>query len=429
MLHAIAAGAALTITSRILAGETRVPEKARGQIAEIKEGLEKLSEIADEFNPSRPSTWLNLGTRVLDSALNERRWSSQSHWCLEHGFNVSESRQFRLWNELIWSLPREVVCRLSHSQLLRVRLPNGACFVYEGELKDREATTRGTVLLPDDPVARAAVYEGARAHFWSGRKAMLLDVIEHHHETISDVDLGATPYLGDLSLIEYLEAFRAKGVRRNILLQGKPGTGKSTLCREAARRLSSRTLILTAQYLDNVASSDWQMLLQLLAPDMVIVDDIDRIGYNLEGKLTLFEEGHCSVPFVLMTSNELERLPQAMRRPGRIDMILELDEPEPEVMDEIILGLAKREGVEVPQDHLEWLREMAQATSTAHVVEVFRRARVHGWGFELEGDITYSDGFCPQIPKEPKKTSSTTHDAQHEVEVLKRLEKIRFSRR
>jgi ATP-dependent 26S proteasome regulatory subunit len=201
-------------------------------------------------------------------------------------------------------------------------------------------------------------------------------------------------------LIEELGHFRAQGLRRNILFQGKPGTGKSTLCREAARRLSSRTLILTSEYLSNVAASEWKMLLQMLDPEMVIVDDIDRISYNLESKLSLFEEGHCDVPYILMTSNDHETLPQALRRPGRIDMIFKLDDPEPWVLDEVIRGLAEREGVEIPTEHLEHLRKIAQETSTAHVVEVFRRAKVQGWGYELNGDITYTDGFRPQKPKD-----------------------------
>lgn len=395
MLHAIGMGAALAISSRLLSGEVRLSEPARERIEDLKESFESVSEITGGFQPGRPATWFGVGARLLEKVLDQRRWETENEWCQDHGFNVAETRQFRLWNELIWSLPREIVYRFQKSQLYRIKLPNGSAFVYSGSLQERDDSSFGSVLLPDDFRAREAVYIGIREFFWSRRNAVLLDVIDSN-ETISEVELSETPYLGDLELIMELKRFRAQGLRRNVLFQGRPGTGKSTLCREAARRLSSRTIILSSGYLEHVAASDWQLLLHMLDPEMVIVDDIDRISYNLESKLTLFEEGYCNVPYILMTSNELERMPQAMRRPGRIDMIFQLDDPEPWVLDEVIQGLAAREAVDIPEGQLEKLRSIAEETSTAHVVEVLRRAKVQGWGKELRGDITYSDGFCAQ---------------------------------
>jgi adenylate kinase family enzyme len=402
MLHAIGIGAALAISSRFLAGEIRMPESARKQVENLKDSLESVWEIVENFKHDQPVSWLGVGVRVLEKVLDHRTWDSESEWRIDHGFGVVESRQLRLWNELIWSLPKEIVYRGYRTQVYRIDLPNGSSFVYSGDLQERESLRSGSIGIPEDLVARKKLLAGIREFFWSHRSALILDVVDGD-ETLSDVDLGATPYLGDsLELIAKLREFHDAGLRRNILFQGRPGTGKSTLCREAARRLSSRTLILTSQYLDNVAASEWKMLLEMLDPEMVIVDDIDRISYNLESKLSLFEEGFCDVPYVLMTSNDLERMPQAMRRPGRIDMIFELDAPEPWVLDEVIQGLAMREGVSVPPEHFDNLRLIAQETSTAHVVEALRRARVQGWGAELNGDITFAEGFCPQ--KEEQKS-------------------------
>lgn len=399
MLHVIGIGAALAITSRLLTREVRIPEHARVHIEDLRESLEELSDMTSGFSPTNPGSWFGMGARLLDRTLENRTWETEFQWCLDHGFEVSESRQFRLWNELIWNLPRELAYKFQKSQLVRTVLPNGASFVCSGDRQPLEDTSFGTVYLPADSVALKRVFEGVRAYFWGKETALLLDVVDNR-ESISPVDLSDSPYLGNSSLIEELGHFRAQGLRRNILFQGKPGTGKSTLCREAARRLSCRTLILTSEYLSNVAASEWKMLLQMLDPEMVIVDDIDRISYNLESKLSLFEEGHCEVQYILMTSNDHETLPQALRRPGRIDMIFKLDDPEPWVLDEVIRGLADREGVEIPTEQLEHLRRIAQETSTAHVVEVFRRAKVQGWGYELNGDITYTDGFRPQKPKD-----------------------------
>lgn len=120
-----------------------------------------------------------------------------------------------------------------------------------------------------------------------------------------------------MDYIEGWQAFRRAGLRRNVLIQGPPGSGKSTFCAQAARTLSSRTLILTSEFFQNIGSAQWCALLEILAPEAVIVDDIDRAGeHSLESKLRLFEEGYCDVPFVFFTTNDHLKLPVFMRRPG-----------------------------------------------------------------------------------------------------------------
>src|SRR5690606_5763283 len=117
-------------------------------------------------------------------------------------------------------------------------------------------------------------------------------------------------------------------------------------CLEAARQLSNRTLILTNEGWDGLSLSDWNLMAKILNPEMVIVDDIDRVSdWALETKLAMFEEGRCNVPFVLLTSNDFTALPQAMRRPGRIDQIVNVSEPTREVLRSIVCLLAQAERV------------------------------------------------------------------------------------
>ena len=152
--------------------------------------------------------------------------------------------------------------------------------------------------------------------------------------------------------------------------------------------------MLTPDAYSDLGCTEWRELIELLAPDVVIVDDIDRVGHHvLETRLRFFEEGYCEVPLVLFTSNDHTDLPLAMRRPGRIDQILLFDAPGPNLIDDLIDELAARVGVEVPDEHRPKITALMQERSNAFAVELLRRGKVCGWDdLEYEGDITFTIG-------------------------------------
>ena len=183
-------------------------------------------------------------------------------------------------------------------------------------------------------------------------------------------------------------------MRRNVLLQGEPGTGKSTFCLHAARELSRRTILLTPDGYESMGINEWRKLLEVLAPEMVIVDDIDRVGeHTIEARLRLFEEGYCEVPYSLFTSNDHTRLPRAMRRPGRVDELIRVTPPGEALCDELINRLAERVGVSIPAEERPRLRQLMRERSNAHVIELLRRAQVLGWAqVTFPEDITFELG-------------------------------------
>ena len=132
-------------------------------------------------------------------------------------------------------------------------------------------------------------------------------------------------------------------------------------------------------------------LLEALRPEMIIVDDIDRVGeVALTGKLPLFEERHCEVPLVLFTSNDHTRLPAALRRPGRIDQIIEVDEPDDGTRYAVLREKIAELGVEPPEEAMVCHRDVADGLLHGHVVEWVRRCDVLGWSTDpIPGDITF----------------------------------------
>jgi adenylate kinase family enzyme len=216
-------------------------------------------------------------------------------------------------------------------------------------------------------------------------------------------------YEGDQGdkLIPRWAKFRESGIRRSVILHGPPGTGKSTLAQCAARSFQAKVLYLSSHFRHN-RMADCQIIIQTLEPEVLIIDDIDRIPQrNLESLLSFFEETSLKVPLVLATTNHLDRLPDALRRPGRFDEIWSIEPPKDDVRERVLRYLAELEGVEITtEDQLQKLLYVSEERQLAgaHIRELLRRVKVMGWG-ELEfseEDLTFSgdwflDDSYPEI--------------------------------
>lgn len=243
------------------------------------------------------------------------------------------------------------------------------------------------------------VFDHLSAMLWKDAAALRLDLRKANTYGPGEVVLSAIPlddyrYIGKLSgCIQEWKSFREQSIRRSVLLQGKPGSGKSTLCLHAASELTQRCALLSAHVYEEFDGAEWKNLLRLLNPEMLILDDVDRVGAQVLGsKLSSFEErrGADELPFVLFTSNNIEDIPDAFRRPGRIDQILVVEEPSSSVRRHMVEQFAQRIGVSIPELEYERLEGMIATHSGAHVIEALKRARVLGWEHtQREEDITF----------------------------------------
>ena len=328
----------------------------------------------------------------------QREYDGPHDWLRVHGFEPFTVDAGFLIDELCRCVATEEVYVDEHHRLSALVLPNGARLCIE-ESDERSRILGGIAKVNYRPAIDGdqALREGIAQALWHRRRALLLDVVEDRKLAMSPLSVAERTYYGPkLANIEDWDKFRRRGLRRNILLQGPPGCGKSTFCLHAARTLSDRTLMLTPDFYDQVGAAQWTNIAEYLKPQMVIIDDVDRVGTrSLETKLRLFEEGYCDIPFVLFTSNDHQRLPAPMRRPGRIDQIIVFESPAKPLRWKLIREMATREGIEeVPDEHLESLDLVLRDQSTAHLVELLRRAKVLGWQEALEpedGDITFGD--------------------------------------
>ena len=321
----------------------------------------------------------------------QREYNCQQDWLRIHGFREYRQENPWLFAEIAARVSMDVAYEDERCRILRAELPGGAQFCME----DAPQWDRSVIYYRDSIDGLQAFREGIGKSFWEGRPAVVMDSTDNRPE-VRALSLENQQYHGPLlERVDQWRAFMDQGIRRNILLQGPPGCGKSTFCKHVAREVSQRTLMLTSQAYEELNFMRWRELLNFLAPEVVIVDDVDRVQeYRLESSLKNFEEGYCEVPLVFFTTNDHQRLPEAMRRPGRIDQILEFEPPSQELRWRLIREMAAREGVdELPEDQLQRLDALVLHQSTAHLVEALRRARVLGWAQVFNttgGDTTFA---------------------------------------
>ncbi|MBD5657048.1 MAG: AAA family ATPase [Candidatus Eremiobacteraeota bacterium] len=130
--------------------------------------------------------------------------------------------------------------------------------------------------------------------------------------------------------------YRSMGIpfRRGFLLHGPPGTGKSSLVGALAGRFEAPLYALSLTGND-FTDADLIELLHDVAPDaFVLLEDLDVAfngrepgskGVTMSGLLNAIDGAASKDGSVLFVStNHVERLDPALRRPGRLDVQLEL---------------------------------------------------------------------------------------------------------
>jgi transitional endoplasmic reticulum ATPase len=192
-------------------------------------------------------------------------------------------------------------------------------------------------------------------------------------------------------------AYRAAGIPpvRGVLFVGPPGTGKTLVARALANQVGAQFVAISAPELIGTGYGEsegnvWRVFSEAVesAPSIIVIDEIDAIAPARASAGTLADTRVVSQLLAQMdglrradgvivvgTTNRIDAVDPALRRPGRFDRELVFDPPNAEDRHEILRIHAR----EMPLSHaaVAHLREIARRTSGfvgADLMELCREA-------------------------------------------------------
>jgi ATPase family protein associated with various cellular activities (AAA) len=141
--------------------------------------------------------------------------------------------------------------------------------------------------------------------------------------------------------------------KRGVLLYGAPGTGKTSIGRALAHRMKGRFFLIDGTFVEQPASRFFNRVKRVFqeaakySPAVIFIDDADLLfktnavyGLNrflltkLDGLASEETAGVC----VMMTAMNVQDIPQAILRSGRLDLWLECKLPDESTRAEILQG-------------------------------------------------------------------------------------------
>jgi hypothetical protein len=186
----------------------------------------------------------------------------------------------------------------------------------------------------------------------------------------------AAPFLQ--KMIQKELQYRIDNIPRCFLFVGEPGTGKSSFAMHMTEK-SDRVLKFNAKGLHSISADNINFLLDGLEPEYIIIDDIDRVMISsslatLLSILDMIKETHPDTVLIL-TANDADELSQALKRPGRIDEIIEFEAQDKDERKEILVGYLEAFKSNLSDNQVEMVVDATDGFTAAYMRELAIQAK------------------------------------------------------
>lgn len=220
-------------------------------------------------------------------------------------------------------------------------------------------------------------------------------------EGIMRMDLPNEAYIMTRTATEitrHLDAFRNKvdvyrkynlPPKRALLLSGDPGVGKSALIRHFLRQVAAqeRTCVLYVDCTQQPYEALTQMFMEANPKDvdfiLLVIEDVggtelQERGNNVHGTLLNFLDGNRALfripTLIVATTNFLDLLGKVLKRPGRFDIIMEVEPPQFDEMCVLVEGVLGRSLSSAERDAFK-----SSGFTPAFCIEAIVRSEVMDW--------------------------------------------------
>lgn len=173
------------------------------------------------------------------------------------------------------------------------------------------------------------------------------------------------------------------GRKRGLLLTGSPGTGKTSIVRWLLKEAPDYTAVLVRGETPQDIRACFN-LARIMAPSMVVIEDVDLVGVDryknglapFLGALMTEMDGLQTNEdvIILMTSNDSSEMEAALvRRPGRVDHIVEVGLPNQDTRRKILQSYFDTSPIPHHLD-FEMVAQKTEGLSPACLKELFQQA-------------------------------------------------------
>lgn len=204
-----------------------------------------------------------------------------------------------------------------------------------------------------------------------------------------------------MALIENTEVCRQHKIplRRGILLEGPYGVGKTLLATNIARKCEENGW--TFLMIDRAKALDTALeFARLYSPCVVFAEDIDKAvsgarSPEMDAILNTIDgvQSKTGEVMLILTTNEVEKINQAMLRPGRLDAVISITAPDAQAAERLMRVYAR--GLIDPNEQLTKAGKSLEGQIPATIREVVERSKLaaifrsRNQGFKLTDQDLY----------------------------------------